>query len=825
MTPVPPPPWHEFVRGPLVPVALAASFGLIADRYAGISLPTELVVAVAGLVGWFVGRNRNAEFATLCLWGGIAGLAAAHHHTYRHGFPPDDIGRVVESHPVLVRVRGLVDETPVVHHSTPGHGFGPTRRMDRAVTILAVTEVRDESDVWQPASGRLRLSVEQIVGHADRGAFEAIRVGDEVEVTGQLSRPSPPGNPGEWAYAEHLLDERIRGELRVAKAEDAVTRLDEGGRRFAVLTRLQSFFTNRIDDSFPPREAALARALLLGDGSAMDRTEWDAFARTGVIHVLAISGQHLVILAGFVWWSLRIYGVRRRRGTLLVMGLVVGYAVLTGLRPSATRAAVMVVAACGGLLLRRPVLTANTFALAWLVVLMWNPTDPFTSGCQLSFVSVFVLIWGATRWFAPKPLTPPELILAETRSVPEKVLRGLARILYVAFGITVVLTLTNAPLVMLRQNVVPPVGVLVGPPLVLLTAVALLAGFLLLIVGPIPPLASVTGWCLSLCDELVKFADELPGGSVYVPTPALGWVVGFYGLLAAFVLLADRRIAFALLAWSVLGLIGLPRTNGDEFRVTFLAVGHGGCTVMETPDGRVLLYDVGTMAGPDAVRRIVAPYLWHRGISRVDEVFLSHADLDHFNGLGELLRRFPVGQVTMTPSFALKPTHEVADVLDAVQRRHVPTRVASAGDRFTAGDVAFEVLHPPREGPDGTENERSLVLRVTYHRHSMLLTGDLEKSGAQRLLGLPPAACDVLMAPHHGSRSALPPELVRWSSPGLVVASRGYRADPAIRPADAAGVPVWDTFTAGAITFRSNPTGLTAEAFRTGERIVVRHGR
>jgi competence protein ComEC len=99
------------------------------------------------------------------------------------------------------------------------------------------------------------------------------------------------------------------------------------------------------------------------------------------------------------------------------------------------------------------------------------------------------------------------------------------------------------------------------------------------------------------------------------------------------------------------------------------------------------------------------------------------------------------------------------------------------------------VLHPPREGPDGVENERSLVLHVKHGNHSILLTGDLEKAGASRLLGLPPVPCDVLMAPHHGSRAAFSPELVRWCSPAFVAVTRGNRAETAVRPGDAGGTP------------------------------------
>lgn len=222
---------------------------------------------------------------------------------------------------------------------------------------------------------------------------------------------------------------------------------------------------------------------------------------------------------------------------------------------------------------------------------------------------------------------------------------------------------------------------------------------------------------------------------------------------------------------------------------------------------------------------MVAPYLWHRGISRIDELFLSHADTDHFNGVAELLARFPVGRITLTPSFRDKPTVEVAAALAAIDRRGIEIRVAEAGDRFDAGEVRLDVLHPPYDGPPGIENERSLVLAVRHAGHTILLTGDLEKAGTARLLGLPPTPCDVLMAPHHGSRPALPGTLVEWCRPKLVAVSRGAERGNSVRPGDGGpGADVWDTWTKGVITLRSHRSGLIAESFRGGERAVVATG-
>ena len=832
--PPPEPAWKEFARAPLVPVAVAATAGLVADRYGGFGFGAEVLVAAAGVVAWLVQLVRR-EPAAVWLWVAAGGVAAAHHHDHRNRFGPDDIGHVATDQPVPVKLRGTLAEEPVRFPPPKPDPLRALPRTETTTTVLAVTQ-RHGAGGWESASGRVRLTVE--------GRLDGLHHGDAVEVVGRLSMPATPGNPGEFDSASRLRDQRVTAEVRTKRSADGVTRLEEGGRAsvWGWLAAARGWGGRVLAEHLPADEAGLAAALLLGDTAALDRDGWDAYVRTGVVHVLAISGQHLVVLAGFVWVMFRVAGVRRRNGAWVVLGVMVGYALLTGGRPSAVRAAVMVCVVCLGLVLRRRACRANAFALAWLVVVGVNPADPFTAGCQLSFLSVFCLVWGLGPWLAPRPLTPLEQLVEESRSPAEKAIRWAVRVVVGAFAVSLVLGTVNAPLILAWQNIATPVGVVLTPPLVLLTSVALVAGFLLLLVAPVGwvaawPCARVTEYSLAGCEWLVRLAERLPGGWVYAPAPAAWWLVGFYGGVAGVVLLAGRwrrRCLAGLAIWTVGGLLlSFDRPTGDELRVTFLAVGHGGCVVLETPDGRVLLYDAGTLTGPDVVRRVVAPYLWHRNIGRVDEVFLSHADLDHFNGLPELLKRFDVGRVTLTPSFRDKPTPGVAAVLAEVERRRVDVRVAKAGDRFDAGGgVTLDVLHPPADGPAGNENARSLVLLVRHAGHSVLLTGDLEGPGQDVLTATPAPAVDVMLAPHHGAVGAnarrladgkyAPGPMAAWAKPRLVVSSQGDRPTAHL----AATYPaVWDTASVGAVTVRSHSSGLVAETFRTGEVRVVRRGR
>ena len=825
----------QFARAPLVPVAVTVTAGVLADRFLGLSVGHAVAAFALGLAAWFWFRERNGLVAKLGLLVCWAGLAGAYHHYARNFAGPDDVGRLATDPPGLVRFRGVIVEEPVVVRLSREDPFVPTWKADRGTALVACRSIL-LADGWRPASGRVKLTVDRGIDPSRPSALDDLRIGDEIETTGFLHPPRGPANPGETDFADLARDRRVSAEVRVSKSTDAVVRIERmsGVTLNGTLAAIRRHATAVIDSALPPAEAGLARALLLGDGTAMERAEWDGYVRTGVVHVLAISGQHLVILAWFVWTACRVLGVPRRTTTMTVMGLVMAYAVVTGLRPSAVRAAVMVAVMCLSLIRRKPMNAANAFALAWLVVVALDPVDLVNVGNLLSFLSVFTLIWGASVWLAPSPKAAGQTLIDEFRPAWQKTLLAIGRVVLVMYAANAILFVANAPLVAAYQNIVSPIGLLVGPPLILLTGVALVAGFLMLLAGSLHPwLAVPFGWLtklsLSLCGMTVSFADRLPGGAVYVPDPPAWWLVGSY-LLGVFLVFATTRswrirLATALLAWLLVPLtIPFVSSQSDELRVTFLAVGHGGCTVLECPDGRVLVYDVGTLAGPDAVRRSVAPFLWYRGIRRVDELFLSHADADHFNGVPELLRRFPVGRITLTPSFAEKPTPEVAATLAAIKRANVEVRVAVAGDRFEARGVRLDVLHPPPEGPPGIENERSLVLHVTHAGHSLLLAGDLEKQGTSRVLSLPFPGTDVMMAPHHGSRAAFPTTFRDWAKPAFVVVSRGDRGSPVSQNDVGPNVTLWDTATVGAVTVRSHRSGLTAEAFRTGDRVVIKRG-
>ena len=815
-----------FWQAPLVPVALAATAGLVIERYVDIPLALTGLGILLALLFWIF--SRRSHLAPVFLWTACAFLAALYLHVYRGSFSADDIGQFATPEPKLVRLRGTLLEEPVELVIDKNDPLVSIPGSESTRLLFSASEMQTIAG-WQPTSGRVMLTV--------AGQLDEIHCGDEIEVEGWLDGPPQAANPGEWEWAEYLRDRRVRAEMHVKKTPDAVVRLREASwlNPSSWLAQIRGWGQRSLARNLPPREAAVGTALLLGDGSAMARSEWDRYVRTGVIHVLAISGMHLIVLAALIWAALRVLGVRRQHGAVIVAVFLLSYAVLAGFRPPVQRAAITVVVACLGALFRRQLLPANNFALAWLVVIALHPVDPFSLGCQSSFLHVAILTWGLGRWFDQRDEDPLARLRDETRTWPERLLMRLGRWIGRNYAITIVLGLATVPLVASWHHVVPVTGFLIGPPALLLAAIALVSGFCLLLSDALggflsPLFALITRYSLAGCDGLVELVDSLPFSHVYVPDIPTWWLCGFYSIIFALLWLQPiwqrrRWLAMAGAGWLGIGLLGaaLPASH-REMRMTFLAVGHGGCTVIETPDGRVLLYDAGAIQGPDVTRRIIAPFLWRQGISQIDEIFLSHADLDHFNGLVDLLDRFDVGQITCTPSFADKNQPGVRRTLAEIQRRGIPTRIVKAGDHLSAGEVKFDVLHPPAIGPEGNENTRSLVLLLSHFGNRILLTGDLEGPGQAIVLQEPLEPVDVLMAPHHGSRLANSRALIDWAHPKLVVASTGQPRGPANRPDiyTSSGIPYWGTWPHGAIIIHSNANSLTAETYRSQERLVAR---
>jgi competence protein ComEC len=619
--------------------------------------------------------------------------------------------------------------------------------------------------------------------------------------------------------------------LRV-KTPNVIRTLEPGGTTSlaAIMAQIRDWADRQLAQVLPKDEQALAKALLLGDTSALDAEELTSFRRVGVSHILAISGQHLAVVCGLFWSVLRLFPVSRGSRAAVLIAAAWGYAVLTGSRPPILRAAVMVTALCGAILLGRKVQPVNSLAAAALVVLLLNPAEAFQVGTQISFLAVLVLLTLASPleayWLGDDKADADALI---PRSHYTHVAMRLRRWTLSAYLATFVVWLVLMPLLAARFHLVSPSALVIGPLLLLLVCVVLASGFLYLLANLVSdmlawPMAQTLYGSLWASRWMVHVTDNLPGAFSYVVGPPEWLVTLFYGVMLAALLgpasVRLRTVGLSFCGICVLAWILVPSRlpPGDELRCSVLAVGHGSCAVLELPCGRVVLCDAGSLRGPQTAERQIAPFLWSRGINRIDEVLLSHADLDHFNGVPGLLERFSIGMITVTPTFFAREEPAVDNLLTILEQRRIPSRIIRAGQVLTAGETRIEVLHPPASGPPGPENARSMVLLVRYRGRSLLLTGDLEQAGLERVLDLPPQCVDVLIAPHHGSPSSNTERFAEWARPRIVVVSEGQERGQRPDPYSPRGSVVWRTSQDGAVILRFSAVRLEGETYLTRKR-------
>jgi competence protein ComEC len=261
--------------------------------------------------------------------------------------------------------------------------------------------------------------------------------------------------------------------------------------------------------------------------------------------------------------------------------------------------------------------------------------------------------------------------------------------------------------------------------------------------------------------------------------------------------------------------------NRPRLACTFVAVGHGIACLIELPDGRAMLYDAGKLGSPMGAVRPVSSVLWSRGITRLDALIISHADSDHFNAIPELLDRFSVGAIYISPMLFERPQPAVEELHAAIASRGVPLRLIYTGDRLAGTSGALvEVLHPPQKGVLGSDNANSLVLRLEYAGRRMLLTGDLEPPGLEDVLAEEPLDCDAILAPHHGSRRSDPTGFALWSTPEHVVISgtRNQEDEADIEAVmdsyRARGAEVYHTAMDGSVRIELSSGGIRVASFR-----------
>ncbi|MFW6078479.1 MAG: DNA internalization-related competence protein ComEC/Rec2 [Gemmatimonadota bacterium] len=753
---------------PLVHAALGLAAGLLVGLRASLPIGPLSCIALATLVAVFLLRTRAAAAAALA----FASVGAALGQSAALEARGDCRTRVPDG--ARVDASGTLEARPVPGRTARFRLEGARidgRRLSCGGTIRLAGWGRDGPAAPDP--------------------------GVDVMVSGVWWLGRPAGawpRPPEWAGM--LLVDSVRA---IGSADDHAHPLLSI--RGAVQRRLRSLF---------PARSGMAEALILAERDGIDDRVRERFVRAGLVHVLAISGMHVGLIAGALLLLAKVLRLSPRAATVGAVASVIGYVAFLGAPAAASRAALQIALLSAARLMQRSADAFAAMAAAAIALLLADPMAVLSAGFQLSFLGAGGII--ALR----RPLhrlMPP----VGPRAVRDGLAASLAALA------------ATAPVAALHFGRVAPIGAvatLIAVPLVALavpaTALALLVSTGSIAAGGV--LAGGAELAFGGLDAVAAAAATAPGAGAYVTRDAaIGWLVA--AALAFFLHRRTRRIRRRVARWTVAGAVAalcivwpvLARgLDGDALEIHAIDVGQGDAIALRSPTGRWMLVDAGMRTdGYDAGRARVVPYLLRHSVHRLDALVLTHPDADHIGGAEAVMEAFDVGAV-IDPGRATGTALYLA-TLDAVRDAGASWVAARAGREIQWDGVRLRILHPDSAAVDEAESENnvSIVLRITYGRFAALLTGDAHAPVERELVRRhgDSLRADLLKVGHHGSETSTTEALMRTVAPTLALVSVGRRnryghPDPAVvRRLERHGARVLRTDRMGSITVRAWPDG------------------
>ncbi|MGI9473152.1 MAG: ComEC/Rec2 family competence protein [Rubripirellula sp.] len=669
------------------------------------------------------------------------------------------------------------------------------------------------------------------------GRRDTLLPGDLIEVYGTLRPFQGPTNPGQRDLRPFYRRKNLQARIDVSEPDQILTRSSSQSWRNRVsrfvantATKGRNLLLRYTSDETGP----LAVALVLGQRDYVSPRTRDQLLVTGTAHLLSVSGMHLAIVVLLASRLATLLRFPLAMEVVWITGICLFYTALTGGRPPVMRASILVGTFLFAMWMKRTSQPLNTLSLAALILVVLNPCYVFSVGVQLSFLAVATLILcgrrpisedSKTRSTDPSLAQEAQLRDLVDRSRPRSTfyLRKALGMCWQAIWFSGCVTAMSLPLVWYQFHVVSPISVfanvLLGPCLF----VALAAGVTTVAVGMVySPLAALPGsicdWTLRWMNWIIGSAAEMPYGHAWLPAPPGWWVVTFYIVIGTlFVLPRVRSATYVRYLWMGLWIIVAwtmattkPELSTTACEATFLDVGHGTSVILRLPDERVWLYDCGRL-GNDANRsRGIDEALWSLGVTRLDGIFLSHADADHFNALPGLLERFSVKTIVTPPGMLKEDEPALDPIRQAIRDYDVPVREVASETIVVSARQRLHVLHPPAQRLPGSDNANSLVLRLDCAGTCMILPGDLEPPGTESLINTSrPPPGGILMAPHHGSLRMNAEAVLHWARPRETIVSGGRRArNPEVRRMLARfGSDVKITANVGAIRVRISRNG------------------
>ncbi len=608
------------------------------------------------------------------------------------------------------------------------------------------------------------------------------RYGQEVYIKGRLLKPRGSKNPGEFNYAGYLRNKGIFAIINLGSKSEIRFANKKNGNWFRreIVEKIKFDFINRISKNFSGQEKEILKGLLLGEREGIDPDLKEQFAKSGIFHILAVSGLHVgfvIFLLGFFVSLLRF--PKLFKIILVILGIVF-YASLTGSRPPVVRASLIYGIVLLGFFAERRIEPLNSIGTAGLILLLFRPDDLFSASFQLSFAAVsgIIFITSAFEDFignAFKYLPKSFLIRIFKKYIIIPLIISFGVILFISPFSGYYFSRLSFIAVILNLIVIPTTGVIVG------------LGFYSLIVGYfIPNICEPFNIVLHYLLKLLIFIADYSNKLIYSYMDVSRETVILIVIFCIFFYLGYKSIAegkkrrlliYLLLLANILILDRILFHRIGEMRIIFFDVGQGDSALITFPDNKKMLIDGGDKRlSFDAGEYNIAPYLKRNGIKFIDWVVITHPESDHIGGIPFIIKNFKIGSVL---EMGVKEDSEIYKELEnEINAKNIPRKQIFSGMRVNDSELyRIYILHPTKEFISEiyrNTNNFSIVIKIVYGESEFLFTGDIESFVEEMLMRYNDfLQSDVLKVSHHGSKTSTSSDFLSKVKPKYAVIPLG----------------------------------------------------
>jgi len=760
------------MRLPFLWIALGFSLGIVTEKYWNIPSVWILCGLFSGIVVlWFL-RGRRCFLVFFVLLLGSAGVLWARLDAY---VPANAVQNFTG--PERMTLRGIVDALPEA--KTRG------RKTTVSLTLKARSITRKESGRWK--FHKVRGDVQVFL--LQSSVFP--QVGDELRLYGELSAPRTVLNPGEFDYGNFLAQKNIHALFQtIGKKCVRITRTGNPWALPRILAEARRRLSLLVDRLYQPGEAAIVKALVLGLRSDVAPEVRSQFMKTGTIHLLAISGLNITMIAGTFYLMFLFSGFGYRKTSLLTVLVVMIYVGLAGAGIPVQRAGYGSVLVLCGVLLGRPSNLLNALCFAFFALLLWNPKSFWNIGFQLSFLSVFSLI-----------LVLPLLARFSAWTL--------------SLGSSLAVLVGTFPVVLYHFNIFSPVSVLANLAAIPIFDAALFSALVALIASGVPLvnmlLVKVSSWILGTGLLWVKYLSTWRWGYWFLERPSPGLLAAYYTSMA-FILLCYKRVfpgkRFVIVGlisfWISASILFFTGSSEKRFELTMLASGRSQVLHAHFSNESHWLINTGRNFPSDQGEWLIAPFLRSRGTQRLEGILLADLSKKHAGGLVSVLRDFPVRHL-LYPGAFLRGTDEFYECLSKLGRR---------AKSFHPGDA---VLMGPEEIRMVAQSQKGAAFLVASGPWRILLISRWDPGLFKELLRSCKDGSEIhaVFLPESGQR--IPEEFRDWLDrirPSLVVLPDVQ--EEIVPYLDSCRVPFLDLKHTGALSFRKSGPRLELASFLKG---------